>query len=67
MTVKVPMSPPCTSTPSAEDKEMMEKFFEFLKAAHYTNLYVRINGEDVNLEADWLKYIPYYYGESDEL
>lgn len=29
------------------------------KGAHYTNIEMRINGEDVQFEADWLKYLEF--------
>jgi hypothetical protein len=34
---------------------MPDKVREALKQAHYVNLEVRVNGESVTFEADWLK------------
>lgn len=38
-------------------KASLPKTIERAKHAHYTNVVLRINGEDVTVEADWIKYM----------
>lgn len=37
--------------------ESIRRLIERCKHAHYTNVYLRINGKDELFEADWLKHI----------
>jgi hypothetical protein len=38
-------------------KDSMFKTINLARAAHYTNILMRIGGQDKNFEADWIKYL----------
>lgn len=37
--------------------ESIDRLIERCKAAHYVDVYLRINGMDVRVQADWLKHL----------
>lgn len=38
-------------------RESMAETIKLAKHAHYTDVRIRINGRDVNRQADWIKYL----------
>ncbi len=38
-------------------RKTMKEAINFAKRAHYTNVSIRVGGEDVVMEADWIKYL----------
>ena len=38
-------------------REGLRKAIDLAQQAHYTDLIIRVNGEDLRVQADWLKYL----------
>ena len=38
-------------------RKTLEEAIHFAKRSHFTDVWFRIGGEDVRMEADWIKYL----------